>query len=202
MPRSDAVRVAHLADLPPTCACGCGQRVEPVRKTRISRGYLRGTWHRYVHGHNRATGDLTERFWQRVDRGQGDACWNWRGAHHPFGYGLLQGRNPRRLHRAHRLSWEIHQGPISGGLLVLHRCDNPACVNPAHLFLGTPADNLRDAYAKARMRPTERRRRARLTPSELQGIREGFQAGRTMADLARSFGICRATVRATVRRSV
>lgn len=89
---------------------------------------------------------LETRFWQRVEKT--DGCWRWTGPLHAFGYGLIwRGGNNVG---AHRISWEIHVGPIPDGLFVLHRCDNPPCVRPDHLFLGTQADNIHDMVAKGR----------------------------------------------------
>lgn len=87
-----------------------------------------------------------ERFWSFVEKT--DSCWLWTGAKHPKGYGIfhLRGRTPR----AHVLSWILHHGPVPRGLCVLHRCDNPPCVNPDHLFLGTPQDNTDDMTRKGR----------------------------------------------------
>lgn len=96
---------------------------------------------------------LLERFWPKVEQSAG--CWIWTGARDAKGYGLMGGgsRQQGRSQRAHRLSWEIHNGPIPHGLHVLHDCpdgDNPSCVNPAHLWLGTELDNARDREAKGR----------------------------------------------------
>jgi hypothetical protein len=88
----------------------------------------------------------TERFWTRVDKS--GECWVWTGAHLPTGYGRLTGA--KRGMYAHRFSWELHNGPIPDGLLVCHKCDNPPCVRPDHLFLGTNVDNIRDRDAKGR----------------------------------------------------
>lgn len=96
-----------------------------------------------------------ERFWQKVEKT--DTCWLWRGSKNTTGYGQLR---TDRLEKAHRISWEIHNGPIPDGLAVLHACDNPPCVNPSHLWLGTQADNARDRQAKGRQnrRPGDLRR--------------------------------------------
>lgn len=93
--------------------------------------------------------DVVERFWEKVVRG--DRCWAWAAYRGPAGYGIITDRSRRvRTVQAHRLSWEIHNGPIPEGLCVLHRCDNPPCTNPAHLFLGTHADNAQDKASKGR----------------------------------------------------
>lgn len=84
-------------------------------------------------------------FWTKVDRGGGpDACWIWRGLSNRTGYG----RYSQQV--ASRVSWVMAHGPIPDGLLVCHHCDNPPCVNPSHLFLGSHLDNLRDSMRKGR----------------------------------------------------
>ena len=87
---------------------------------------------------------LAERFWPRVRKG--DGCWEWQGHRSSHGYGKI-GCGGKDI-GTHRVAWELAHGPIPAGMHVCHRCDNPPCVRPDHLFLGTHSDNMRDLAEK------------------------------------------------------
>jgi hypothetical protein len=112
---------------------------------------------------------LKERFWAKVKKTNG--CWIWIAARNVHKYGQFNVEG--KMLKAHRVSWVLHFGLIPGTLHVLHKCDNPPCVNPAHLFLGTPADNMRDCVTKGRI-ATGDRSGARTHPERLAtGSRNG-----------------------------
>jgi len=88
-----------------------------------------------------------ERFWEKVQKT--DNCWNWVGAKNRFGYGILHQGN--KTQQAHRFIYGYLRGPIKPGLVVMHSCDNPPCVNPSHLSVGTIRENALDALRKGRL---------------------------------------------------
>lgn len=119
-------------------------------------------------------------------------CWIWTAGASGTGYGTIKFEG--RVQAAHRVSWQVHCGPIPTGLNVCHRCDTPFCVNPDHLFLGTQAENIHDMDRKGRgRRPRgEQNTRARLSEADVQTIRSSSLGIRR---LARQFGVVKETIR-------
>lgn len=123
-----------------------------------------------------------------------DGCWVWTGAKAVKGYGRIRTgtREDSRTELAHRAMWEAVHGPILGSAAVLHHCDNPPCVRPDHLYLGTLADNARDRDVRARTK-------SRLTAEQVRLARTAYADGWTNARLARQFGVSDATMHAVVK---
>lgn len=153
---------------------------------------------------------VADRFWEKVDQSSPDGCWLWTGARSPQGYGRFQsgGRVNGRSSVASRFSWQLAFGPIPAGMFVLHRCDNPPCVRPDHLFLGTNSDNMADMVNKGRYVSRERLPRgeahpcARLTEADVIEIRQRFASGETRTSLAKTFGVSLSTVHDIIRRNI
>ena len=146
---------------------------------------------------------VEERFWDKVEVAGPDDCWEWTASTDPGGYGRISVGPDRGQTKAHRVSWSIAHGrPVPDGLVVCHRCDNPPCVNPAHLFVGTQAENLADMARKGRAasppvtpKRGESNPQAVLDGQTVLAIREAYAAGGvTQRELAVSFGVAASTV--------
>lgn len=149
---------------------------------------------------------VAERFWEKVNKDgptpphkpELGPCWIWTAGinEHRNGYGMFALRKGV-IRRAHRIAWDLTYGPIPGRLWVLHHCDNPPCVRPDHLFLGTPKQNTADMAAKGRdgfPGPGSAHYTAKLTEADVLTIREARRQGVTGAELGRRYGVHRSTI--------
>jgi hypothetical protein len=121
-------------------------------------------------------------------------CHEWQGLRDASGYGRLDIDNKGRM--AHRVAWELTNGPIPDGMLALHRCDNPSCINPAHLFIGTQKDNMQDMLTKRRHYVG--RHSAKVTEEQIAEIRRRFKPrgpGANRAKLAAEYGLSVSQIR-------
>lgn len=145
--------------------------------------------------------NIEVRFLDKVKRAH-RRCWLWMACRNRAGYGKFG--VGRKTILSHRMSWELWRGPIPAASQVLHRCDNPPCVNPAHLFLGTALDNIRDMIAKGRRGYTghvgERNCKAKLSESDVRKIRSRFKRGESRAEIAESLRLKWNMVDRIVRR--
>lgn len=157
--------------------------------------------------------DPVKRFWEKVDKSED--CWVWTASRDKDGYGGFSLR-PRARILAHRFSWTLHYGPIPDGMFVCHHCDNPPCVRPEHLFLGTHQDNVDDMFKKGRgkratgeshgthTRPTsrpwgERHGLHKITADEARAVRARVLMGEMQCTVAAAFGISQTQVSRIMR---
>jgi HNH endonuclease len=194
------------------CKCGCGQKTNIANQTRTDRGWIRGEPKHFVAGHgNVVYGTLEAGFWANVIPGTPNECWFFKSAttgNKGVNYGRIKVRG--KFYLAHRLSYELHNGPIPGDLFVCHRCDNPSCCNPSHLFLGTAGDNMLDKRAKGRGRGTfeegwegmhgECHPMAHLNDADVITIRQQFAQGERAEILWKKYGISKSAIYSILRR--
>lgn len=182
---------------------GCGNSfTRAVSYHRICQ--RRNTTNRFFCGRrcsaNNKIKPASERFWSKVLVTSPDACWLWVGCRAPNGYGRIIKSESTKLEIASRISYEIAYGSIPKNMLVCHRCDNPPCVNPNHLFLGTAQDNQLDCIAKKRNVYGEKQWCAKVTEIEVRAIRKAREHGVMLKDLANKYGIGITTVEQIVKR--
>lgn len=141
-----------------------------------------------------------KRFWSRVVCG--DRCWEWRGFRDRNGYGQLRAGQPLVGLYAHRVAYALAFGHIPPGMSVCHKCDNPACVYPRHLFLGTQTDNNADRDRKGRGRSLHGAAHgsAKLTEAQVADIRARAANGESQRSILRSYNVSQAGISAVVGR--
>ena len=136
---------------------------------------------------------LQHRFWRKVERHSADECWPWLGYKILSGHGLTSHQSTPTL--ASRKAWLLTNGPIPEGLCVNHRCDNPACCNPSHMYLGTRADNMVDLWTK---RPAASRALSGhpfvLTEEQLESLWQDRRAGMKLKECAVKYRVHVATI--------
>lgn len=180
------------------CQCGCGQVAPLSTFTKLDKGRIKGLPVRYLPSHwfNKAT--MADALWEFLTPGNRDECWEWQKKLNGWRYGMVWFRGETFL--AHRISYEIHCGAIPEGLKVLHRCDNPPCCNPKHLFLGTDADNVADKVSKKRHAYGERAHAAKLKEADVVKIRELRKEGLYFTEIAAMYSVGATTINNIVNR--
>lgn len=190
------------------CQCGCGEKTRLSNWTDKRIGIVKGQPRRYVNGHSRkySAEKRVIEFWAKVNKNGSipthmphlGQCWEWTASCIAFGYGHFLW--DKKLHLSHRISWIIVNGTIPDDLFVLHKCDNPACVNPDHLFLGTKQDNSIDMFSKNRVsRKGENNSRHKLTDIQVAEIRRRYAAGGIIQqELANEYGVNQMQISAIV----
>lgn len=132
-----------------------------------------------------------QRFWDKVRLGSPNECWEWLAHRNHTGYGTF--RLNGKEQKAHKASYQLNVGAIPEGMCVCHHCDNPSCINPAHLFLGTQVDNVADRDAKGRQAKLkgENNGRAKLTDADVLAIRD---SGLSQNEIAAEYGVSQTVV--------
>lgn len=181
---SEMYKTASAGTIAKIVNCGRSTVLRRIKKLGIARapgGMERGT---------PGTLSVTDSFEKNFVKGEPNECWLWLGWRTAQGYGGFEAFG---ICRAHRFSYELYVGPIPDGICVLHKCDNPPCVNPNHLFLGTKRNNIIDCVAKGRYPikrfPGELHPKAKLTDAIVLECRERHLKGETINSLAREYGV-------------
>jgi hypothetical protein len=183
------------------CECGCGQITPIAQTTNYTRKTTRGQRQRFIAGHAaklRPLRPISERFWEKVNKAGPDECWEWQGARGPAGHGVFTIGSKRDKTRktipAHRFAYTLEHGTISDDKEACHKCDNPPCCNPAHIFAGTHRENMEDMVAKDRSARGERSGSTKLTDNDVIKIRQLIDCGMKQAEIGKLYSISQKAV--------
>jgi hypothetical protein len=157
---------------------------------------VKGQPQRFIRGHRRTP--LADRFWSRIKKADGDACWEWLGQRIKGGYGMLFDGAGKYV-TANRISWMLNIGAIPPGYVVRHLCNNPPCVRPDHLRLGTQLENMADRAAAGRTALGETNGKSKLSDEDVQQIRSLHAAGLNYRQIATRYPVHEHTISAICR---
>lgn len=147
-----------------------------------------------------------DRFMEKVAKGQDEQndCWEWTAAKYRGGYGHFRKLVDEqwKMVKAHRYAYEVFKGPLEPTLQVCHTCDNPSCVNPAHLFAGTAKENSDDKIKKGRFKPGRNHKHKWLTQEIVDNMRKDYDNGMTQIEIVNKYGYSRAQVCRVVNRQI
>lgn len=182
--------------MPKCSVCGSNKVVGRM----LCRAHYQASWRRgELDQHALDKRPISERLLEKIERKE-TGCWEWTAGMRSDGYGLIWFEG--KAQRAHRISYQTFKGPLKRTDVLCHKCDNRKCVNPDHIFIGTRADNVRDAASKDRMPYGNNHWNAVLSDAQIAMIRS--IEGVTHTEIARQFGVAQSTIsriRAGVRRA-
>lgn len=195
------------------CHCGCGQKTTIAKSSDKRKGSIKGQPRNFLQGHATRIKppreiDYVASFWEKVNKDGSipphmphlGKCWEWTGSClASFGYGSFY-VNSIQI-RAHRYSWQLAYGEIPNNLWVLHKCDNPKCVNPFHLFLGTTQDNTEDKVSKNRSARGEKSGMHKISNQDAELIRNRYAYEKiTQLELGKEFGLHQSEISRIIHR--
>ena len=181
-------------------------KVDGCDRKRTALGLCHKHYHRKRNGisltaKGRYERTLEERFNEKVDKGESyllwQDCWLWTASKNEYGYGKIMADG--KVKHAHRVAYELYVAPIPDGMLVCHHCDNPSCVNPEHLYIGSHSENIQDRDERGRTQRGETHVRAKLTEVDVLKIRSLCKV-RTRRRLGKMFGVSYGTISCVINR--